>query len=310
MSFHSAHSARHIRRTGPRRALAILSALATCAVALTSCGSDGDATATPATKPSFPAGTTMARLADAGKITVGTKFDQPGFGLQGLDGKPSGFDVEIAELIAAELGIPADKITFVETPSKVREERIEQGKVDLVVATYTINDKRRERVGFAGPYYTAGQDIMVAQSDTTITGPESFRTDPSAKVCSVTGSTPAEKIKQYLANPASQLVLFDVYSKCADALRTGQVKAVTTDNVILLGLVPTGKGAFKLVGNAFTTEPYGVGIRKGDTAFCEFINGALKKAEASGAYEKAWNDTAGKVEGAQTPDLPTSDPCR
>jgi len=64
------------------------------------------------------------------------------------------------------------------------------------------------------------------------------------------------------------------------------------------------------VGNTFTTEPYGVGIKKGDTAFCEFINGALKKAAASGAYEKAWNDTAGQAEGAQTPDLPTPDPCR
>jgi glutamate transport system substrate-binding protein len=292
----------------PRRTLVAIRALA-FAAALTACNSGNDPTTTTSTRPSFATGTTMASLAAAGKVTIGTKFDQPGFGLQGLDGKPSGFDVEIAKLIAAELGIPADKITFVETPSKVREERIEQGKVDLVVATYTINDKRRERVGFAGPYYTAGQDIMVAKSDTVITGPESFKANPSAKVCSVTGSTPAEKVKQYLASPASQLVLFDVYSKCADALRTGQVNAVTTDNAILLGLVSTGKGAFKLVGNAFTTEPYGIGIKKGDTAFCEFVNTTLKKASASGAYAKAWNDTAGKVEGAQTPVLPTPTSC-
>jgi glutamate transport system substrate-binding protein len=177
------------------------------------------------------------------------------------------------------------------------------------VATYTINDQRRERVSFAGPYYTAGQDIMVATSDTVITGPESFETNPSTKVRSVTGSTPAEKVKQYLASQASQLVLFDVYSKCADALRTGQANAVTTDNVILLGLVSTGEGAFKLVGNAFTTEPYGMGIKKGDTAFCEFVNTTLKKAPTSGAYAKAWNDTAGKVEGAQIPDLPAPAPC-
>lgn len=290
-----------------RRSVTVAVALA-AGLALAACGSGASTDTSKAVKPSFPAGSTMARLADAGKITVGTKFDQPGFGLQGLDGKPAGFDVEIAKLIAARLGIPADKIKWVETPSKVREEVLEQGKVDMVVATYTINDKRKQRVTFAGPYYRAGQDIMVAKDDSTITGPESFKANPSAKACSVTGSTPAETIKSYLASP-SQLVLFDVYSKCADALRTGQVKAVTTDNVILLGLVSESNGTFKLVGNAFTTEPYGIGVTKGDVPFCTFISDTLKKAAADKAYDKAWQDTAGKIEGAQTPDLPELSAC-
>lgn len=289
------------------RPIPLVAAVA-CALALAGCGSgsSGGSAATP--QPSFAAGTTMAELADRGTVTVGIKFDQPGFGLQGLDGKPSGFDVEIAKLVAGGLGIPADKITWVETPSKVREEVIEQGRVDFVVATYTINDKRRERISFAGPYYTAGQDLMVAAADTTITGPDSFKANPSAKVCSVTGSTPAENIKASLAAP-DQLVLFDVYSKCADALRTGQVRAVTTDNVILLGLVSQSKGAFKLVGNAFTEEPYGIGLKKGDVDFCRYVSGVLTSASSSGAYGKAWNETAGRIEGAQTPDLPAQDPC-
>lgn len=294
----------------PARTALITAVLLAGTTVLAACGSDGGggSSASVSGNPSFPAGTTMARLAEARKIAIGTKFDQPGFGLQGLDGKPTGFDVEIGELIAAALGIPADRITWVETPSKVREERIQQGQVDLVVATYTINEKRKERVSFAGPYYVAGQDIMVGKNDTTITGPQSLRSDPAAKVCSVTGSTPAEQIKTYLASP-SQLVLFDVYSKCADALRTGQVKAVTTDNVILLGLVAKSNGAFKLVGKAFTQEPYGIGITKGDTAFCRFIDDTLAKAAGSGDYEKAWTSTAGQIEGAQTPRLPRPDPC-
>lgn len=278
-------------------------------LALAACGGGGSGTTTasPASA-SFEAGSTMATLAQKGTLTIGTKFDQPGFGLQGLDGTPAGFDVEIAKLVAAGLGIPADKIKWTETPSKVREEVIEQGKVDYVVATYTINDKRKQRITFAGPYYTAGQDIMVAKTETKITGPDSFKANPTAKVCSVTGSTPSEKIKEYLAKP-DQLVLFDVYSKCADALRTGQVQAVTTDNVILLGLVSKSDGQFKILGNAFTEEPYGIGIKKGDVAFCTFINGVLKKAAESGAYAKAWQDTAGKIEGAQAPDLPTLAAC-
>jgi glutamate transport system substrate-binding protein len=204
------------------------------------------------------------------------------------------------------MGIAPDKIEWVEAPSKVREEVIEQDKVDMVVATYTINDKRKERVSFAGPYYVAGQQLMVKSDNDKIKGPEDLKANPDQKVCSVTGSTPSENIRQYLAND-NQLVLFDVYDKCADALRTGQVQVVTTDNVILLGFVSKSKGDFKLVGDKFTEEPYGIGIKKGDTAFCEFIDKTLQ--ENKDAYQKAWEDTAGKVEGAQTPTLPQADPC-
>jgi len=288
------------------RKLMAIAAVAVLAFGATACGDDEDS-AGPKVEENvkFDAGTKMDELNKAQKVTVGTKFDQPLFGLKGLSGKPEGFDVEIAEIIAAKLGIDADKIEWVETPSKVREEVIEQGKVDFVVATYTINDKRKQRISFAGPYYIAGQDIMVKKDDTSITGPDSFK-DGAKKVCSVTGSTPAEKIKTYLKDAASQLVLFDVYSKCADALKNGQVDAVTTDNVILLGLVDKSGGEFKLVGKPFTEEPYGIGLKKDDTAFKDFINKTLEEADKDGSYKKAWEDTAGKV-AEETPELPAID---
>jgi glutamate transport system substrate-binding protein len=254
----------------------------------------------------FPAGSTMARLKDAGTVRVGTKFDQPLFGLKGLDGKPVGFDVEIAKIIAAKLGIAADKITFTETPSRIREEVLQNNQVDMVVATYTINDARREKVSFAGPYYVAGQDLMVKNDNTAITGPDTLR-GAGARVCSVTGSTPAKTIEQYV-DPAN-IVLFDVYSKCADALRNGQVEAVTTDNVILLGLVDSSQGAFKIVGKPFTQEPYGIGVAKGDTQFCEFIDQTLKDSVTDGSYAAAWQGTAGKVQ-QTVPTLPDAQPCR
>jgi len=247
----------------------------------------------------------MARLNKAQSIKIGTKFDQPGFGLKGLDGKPTGFDVSIATDIAAELGIPADKITWVETQSAVREEVIEQGKVDMVVATYTINPKRKERIAFAGPYYTAGQAIMVRSDETGITTPESLKTS-GKKVCSVQGSTPAANIEKYLANKATQLVLFDVYSKCVDALKGKQVDAVTTDNVILLGFIANSNGAYKLAGPTFTQEPYGIGVKKDDTAFRGFINDTLTKMATDGRYAAAWKDTAGKFD-PSTPTAPAVD---
>jgi glutamate transport system substrate-binding protein len=146
---------------------------------------------------------------------------------------------------------------------------------------------------------------MVKSDNSTITGPDSLR-PANARVCSVSGSTPAKNIEQYV-DPAN-IVLFDVYSKCADALRNGQVDAVTTDNVILLGLVDSSQGAFKLVGQQFTQEPYGIGIAKGDVAFCEFVNQTLKDAAADGSYQAAWAATAGKVQ-PQAPTLPPADAC-
>ena len=277
----------------------------TMAVAVGACGSNDDSGSSGGGSKSFAAGSTMERLNKAQSIKVGTKFDQPGFGLKGLSGKPEGFDVEVAKLIVKELGIPTDKIQYVETPSKIREDAIVNGQVDMVVATYTINDLRKQRVAFAGPYYVAGQNIMVKKDDTSITGPDSFA-DGTKKVCSVTGSTPAETIKKHVKDVATQLVLFDTYDKCRDALKGGQVNAVTTDNVILAGYVDKDKNSFKLAGDNFTKEPYGIGVKKDDTAFRGFINDALDKAFKDGSWKKAWDDTAGKF-GAQLGETPTID---
>ena len=289
-----------------QRRKALVAGFAVAALALSACGSSTGDTPKVADKASFDAGTTMAKISAAGTMTVGTKFDQPGFGLKGLDGELAGFDVEVAKIIAGAMGVKADGIKWVESPSKLREELIEKGTVDMVAATYTINDKRKERITFAGPYYVAGQQLMVKSDNSKITGPADLKANPDQKVCSVTGSTPAEQIKPYLADP-SQLVLFDVYDKCANALRTGQVQVVTTDNVILLGFVSKSDKAFKLVGEQFTKEPYGIGIKKGDVKFCEFIDKTLKDNEA--AYNKAWADTAGKVEGASAAKLPAAAAC-
>ena len=274
-----------------RLAVAVLALTLTAAA----CGGDdnggGDGGGQVNQGASFPEGTTMAKLKEAGAVKVGTKFDQPLFGLKNLEGKPEGFDVEIAKLIAGEMGIAPDKVVFSEAVSANREPFIQQGKVDFVVATYTINDKRKQVVDFAGPYYEAGQDIMVAKGNPEgIAGPDDLA---GKKVCSVTGSTPAENIRTNY--PKAKLTEFDVYSKCAEALKNGQVQAVTTDNVILLGLISKDQEAFELVGKPFTKEPYGIGLKKGDTEFRNFINDTLEKIEQDGRWLAAWDATAGKV---------------
>jgi len=238
---------------------------------------------------SFDAGTTMAELNEAQAITIGTKFDQPLFGQVDANGDPQGFDVEIGKLIAAKLGIPESGITWTESVSSNREPFITSGEVDIVVATYTINDKRKEVVSFAGPYYNAGQDILVlAGNPEGIEGPEDLE---GKAVCTVSGSTSEANIAEY----AGSVVALAGYADCLEPLRAGTVSAVSTDNVILAGLADASAGEFEVVGNPFTKEPYGIGVAIDDTEFRDFINDVIEEALEDGTWDDLWEKTAGTV---------------
>ncbi|MGV8876208.1 MAG: glutamate ABC transporter substrate-binding protein [Rhodoglobus sp.] len=268
----------------------MISAIAVVGIlGLSACAADTTPAAPDVVVPDFEAGTTMADLAASGKIIIGTKFDQPLFGLKGPSGDPVGFDVEIGKIIAASLGISADNIEWKETVSANRETFIENGDVDIVIATYTINDKRKEVISFAGPYYNAGQDILVlAGNPEGITGPEDLA---GKDVCSVAGSTSEKNIAEYGVN----LITTDTYSNCLEPLRSGKVVAVTTDNVILAGLADQNAGEFEVLSNPFTEEPYGIGLGHDDDVFRNFINDVLEGSYADGSWDAAWEATAGKV---------------
>lgn len=251
----------------------------------------------------YDEGTTMAELADAGTITIGTKFTQPLFGLEGPDGKPEGFDVEIGKIIAANLGIAEEDIVWTNTVSSNREPFIQSGEVDIVIATYTINDDRKKVISFAGPYYTAGQDILVSAGNPAgVTGPEWFTDNPDAKVCTASGSTSLENILEYTSN----VLEATDYVDCLEPIRTDPtVVAVTTDNVILAGLADQNQGEFEVLDATFTSEPYGIGLKLEDTEFRMWINDVLEQAYADGSWAAAWERTAGAV--LDLPDPPAVD---
>lgn len=274
-----------------RSRLPLLALAAASALMLSACASatpDAGSATTPEPAPSFAEGTTMATLAESGSITIGTKFDQPLFGLMGPSGVPEGFDVEIGKIIAAKLGIAEDDIEWKESVSANREPFIQNNEVDLVIATYTINDKRKEVVSFAGPYYMAGQSILTLADNDDIESEDDLVGQP---VCSVTGSTPAANLEAL----GAELVLTDTYSNCLEPLRNGAVVAVSTDNVILAGLAAQNEGEFKVVGTPFTEEPYGIGLALDDTDFRNWINDVLEESYEDGSYEAAWDKTAGTV---------------
>jgi glutamate transport system substrate-binding protein len=257
------------------------------------------------TAPTVPDGSTLRAIKARGKIRIGVKFDVPLFGVKSATGELNGFDIEIAKIIASDLFATPNgtsKIEFVEAISKDREKFLQGGDVDLVVSTYTITESRKQFVDFAGPYYIAGQDILARKVDIesgTIAGVASLN---GKRVCAVTGST---SLANLLAAAPRAITSFaaERYPECFAALQAGKVDAMTTDDVILLGLAAQSPGDFALTGNPFHSEPYGVGVPKGDEQLRAAVNASLTKAFADGRWEKAFRTTVGTV-GANVPAPP------
>lgn len=223
------------------------------------------------------------------KLTIGTKFDQPGLAVKNPNGTMSGFDVDVATYVAGELGYKPNQIVWKESPSGQRETLIQNGQVDYIVATYSITDARKQKVDFAGPYLITGQSLLVRADETDITGPASL--ENNKKLCSVSGSTPAQRIKDKY--PGVQLQQYDTYSACVEALKNGAIDAVSTDEVILAGYAAQFPGTFKIIGKPFSTERYGIGLLKGDSDLRSKINEALLKMEKDGAWKAAFDKNLG-----------------
>lgn len=286
-----------------------LAAAGVLALSLAACGDDSDSGGDSpdvdvAEDTDFPAGSTMAELADSGAITIGVKIDQPGIGFQepGAD-EPEGFDIEMGKIIAAGLGIEPDDIEWKETISDNREPFLTNGEVDIVAASYSITDDRREVVGQAGPYYVTGQSMLVREEDKdNFSVPEDMK---GAKVCSVEGSTSLTTAQdQYGADP----VPLGTYSECVDQLTNGTVDVVTTDGAILLGYAAEDPDALEVVGEPFSEERYGIGYSLGDTEFCQFITDTIQKSMDDGTWAEAFEATLGQS-GNETPEPPTMDEC-
>ncbi|MCX4904950.1 glutamate ABC transporter substrate-binding protein [Streptomyces sp. NBC_00878] len=265
-----------------RKVTAASAAVLALALTATACGSDDDK----------DSGSSSTGGGDS-KIKIGIKYDQPGLGLKEPDGSFAGFDVDVATYVAKELGYEPDQIEWVETKSADRENALARGDVKLIAATYSINDERKQKVDFAGPYLLAHQDLLV-KSDSDITKATDLN---GKKLCSVVGSTSAQNVQKDIA-PKAQLKELGGYSECIAALQSGAVDAVTTDDSILAGFAAQDKykGQFKLAGLKLSNENYGIGVKKGDTATVDKVNTALEKMVTDKAWQKAVDDNFGPAE--------------
>ncbi|MEO5678837.1 MAG: glutamate ABC transporter substrate-binding protein [Acidimicrobiales bacterium] len=254
------------------------------------CSSSG-ATFTADTAADVAGSPTFTRIKAAGKVVVGVKADQPNLGYKDTDGKRCGFDIEIAQLVASKLGVDPAKIEYKEIPSANRETSIKAGEIDYYVGTYSINDKRKADVSFAGPYFIAGQDLLVRKSETSITGPDTLK---GKKVCSATGSTPIQKVRADNLTEPGNISEFKTYSECVSQLVDSQTDAVTTDDAILKGYAAQNPSLVKVVGKTFSTEKYGIGLAHDDTALRNKINDVLAASFTDGTWQKIYDGTLGK----------------
>ena len=276
------------------RWMAIL-ALALGVLVASGCGDDDDeggggsaaTTTTPAEKREFAAGTTMAKLQEAGEITIGVKFEVPPFGFKNVKtGDVEGFDIDVGNAIAADLGV---KPKYIEALSDNRIPFLKDGTADLILSTMTINAERDEEIDFSEPYFIARGRILIKESDDSIKGIEDLA---GKKVCTALGSTYEETLKKQA--PKAKTTLVDGYSECLEAIQNGSVDAVSTDDVILAGMIIQDDSLKLVEGEELTTEPYGAGIKEGDTAFKEFVDESVQKFKDDGRWAKSYEKWVGQ----------------
>jgi ABC-type amino acid transport substrate-binding protein len=273
---------------GRRWHLIAIAMLVLAAVTLVACGDDdedGDGGEPAAEVEQFPADTTMGEIQEAGEITIGVKYDVPPFGLNNpQSGEVEGFDVDLGNYIADRLGVEP---VFREATSDNRIPLLVDGTIDLILSTMTITEERDLEIDFSEPYYVANGDVLVP-ADSEIQSLDDLNGNT---VCTALGSTYQDTIKKEA--PDADLRLVDLYSECFDQVQTGQVDAVSTDNVILTGMV-IQDDSLEILDLDYTTEPYGAGIPDGDTEFKEFVDESVAEFIDSGEWQATYDEWVGQ----------------
>ncbi len=246
----------------------------------------------------------IKQIQDKGVLVVGSKFDQPLIGQKNTaTGKIEGFDAEMGRLLAQRIFGTVDEegddanLQFVETTSQNRETYINDGTVDVVIASYSMYPERLEKFDFAGPYFDTGQNVMVAADNTDI---NSVADLAGKDVCIAEGSGSIDNLAK--ENPEATITPLADYAACAEALENGQTDAVSTDETILYGFTVDKPDAFRVLdsANIFTEEPYGIGMKLGETDARLFIDDMIDEAIANGDWQKAFDLTFGAA-GMPTP---------
>lgn len=244
-------------------------------------------------------GSTMAKIKERGKLIVGEALDAPLLSQQDPSNPDSvtGFDASLAKLLAIYiLGKP--NVEIVPPASETREALLANGTVDVVFNTYTITEERAKQISFAGPYFSSGLAVAVKADNTDIRSID----DLAGKAVIVGANTPA--VTEVPAKqPTAKLVDFATDPQAVQALVQGRGDAYVQDYT-LLASDAAANNKLKVVGQPFTNEPYGIGLKLDDTDFKKFINTWLTTIQEKGQWGQAWKTTLGTVVDSEIPTPP------
>ncbi|WP_322903103.1 glutamate ABC transporter substrate-binding protein [Paenibacillus campi] len=235
------------------------------------------------------ASSVLDQIKQRGKLIVGVKYDTKLFGLKDpASGNVEGFDVDMAHALAKSILGDASKVELKEVTSKTRIPMLNNGDVDMVIATMTITDERKKEVDFSNVYFQAGQSLLVKKGS-PIKGIEDVTANTT--ILAAKGATSIKNIEAKV--PGVKVLEYDNYQDAFNALKAGQGDALTTDDAILYGMAAQDPN-YEVVGKPFTDEPYGIAVKKGQTALVDAINKGLSEMKADGSYNEMYKKWIGK----------------
>ena len=247
---------------------------------------DREASLRPGPLPSpgaMPPGSTMAAIAERGRLIVGVDQNTELFGFRNPSTRElQGFDIDIAREIARAIFGDPDRIQLRVVDASQRESALQSGLVDVVVRTYSITCARKQLVDFSTVYFYANQKILAVKGS----GIDSFAALSSKRVCAVSGTTSLSKL--FELNPRPKLFGATTWTDCLLMLQQGQVDAISTDDAVLAGLKAQDRLNMEVVGDSIAIEPYGIGVNQENTDLVRFVNGVLEKIRDDGTWQRLY----------------------
>lgn len=223
-----------------------------------------------------------AAPAEAVIVKVGTNAEYQPFEFIDENGEIVGFDIDIINEIATRAGFTAE---FVNTKWDGIFVALANGEFNLVASAVTITDERKQAIDFSEPYFNAGQAIAVRADNTTITSPEDLT--EGVKVGVQLGTTGDIWLTE---KTSADVQRFDENPLAVQALASGDLDAVVADAPTLADILRQNADLnLMIVGDPFTEELYGIGIRKGQEDLAAQINQALADIRADGTYDEIFN---------------------
>ena len=221
-----------------------------------------------------------------GELRVGVKSDVPGFSMQDLSGNYAGMEVDLAKKLAEAMGLKADKVAFTAVTAKTRGQLLDTGDIDMVLATFTITEERKNIWNFSSPYYTDAVSLLVKKNS----GISGYADLVNKRIGVAEGSTSKDALIQaakengVTLTDTNNIQTFPDYPSIKAALDAGQVQAFCVDGSILSGYLDPSTEILSSV--RFAPQEYGVATKLSNKGLAGFVEEKISGWLADGTIDK------------------------